>query len=124
MISAGTDPKVVPLQGVYRARDGSRVFHPARYEHCPPPAEWLSERAKAVWRVVATDMHNRAMLWVVCTGLVEGYCAIVARAEELEAIGMTAQAAEWWHQADETADELLIDRPIRPTKATAPAAGR
>lgn len=117
------DPKVVPLQGVYRGSDGTRVYHAARYERCPPPAKWLSKRAKAVWRAVTRDMHGRGILTVVCTGLVEGYCAIVARAEELEASGMTAQAAEWWHEADETADALLIGRPIRPTKATATAAG-
>lgn len=108
------DPKIVPLQGVLHNRDGTKVLHPPCFEDCPPPPEFLDDPSKALWRKIAPDMHRRCILTVVDVPALAGYCWVVTQAEELDAAGLTAEAAEFWHEADEWAAQLMIDPPKRP----------
>lgn len=98
------DPKIAPLQG---------VLHPPCFEECPPPPDFLDEPARALWRKIAPDMHARCILTVVDVPCLAVYCTVVAHAAELDAAGETAEAAEFWHEADERAAMLMIDPPTR-----------
>lgn len=113
--------KVIPLQGV---RSNGEI-HPPRFERVPPPPRRLRKRAKEVWRVAAKDLHDRAILTTLDTGILERYCNIVAEAEELEALlaqprdvaprevsdeQLARLARQMWKVARQHARALLLSR--------------
>ena len=78
--------KVIPLSGVTSAGE----WHPPRFERVPPPPRRLNGREKEVWREAAKELHDRAILTVLDTMVLEMYCTEVARVEECEAEGLAA----------------------------------
>lgn len=62
------------------------VLHskPPPKKKCPSPPSWLSKYAKAEWRRVAPELHDRHLLQKDTFATLEHYCIAVSQVRETE----------------------------------------
>ena len=115
--------KVVPIW----SRPNFDSIHAPLFDRVPPPPRWLSDRARAIWRVAAKDLHDRGLLSKLYTSMLAMYCSVSARFEALpteKPPALKMSETKWqafrrseWRAVRALARAMMLPLPIAPKQS-------